>query len=173
MDLVLSSNVNMIGPDEGITLWAVGVLVTLKALSNETGGAYSLSEVIVPPGLGPPTHMHTREEETFYMINGELIWNVGSKSFHATNGCFVHLPRNVPHSFINVSKKPAKMVVTYAPGGFEQFYLKVGELVSNPSAPGEPSPTTPDLMKKAMTIAEEYGLVFVGPIANDEHSDEL
>jgi quercetin dioxygenase-like cupin family protein len=70
---------------EGISLWVLGVLVTIKALGNETGGSYSLFEDVVPPGVGPPSHVHTREDETWYMLEGELEWKVGGCEVNTAN----------------------------------------------------------------------------------------
>jgi quercetin dioxygenase-like cupin family protein len=155
----------------GLSVWCLGVLVTIKALANETGGTYSLFEDIVPPGIGPPMHIHTREEETWYMLDGELTWNVGGKSFHATKGSFIHLPRGVPHNFINLSDEPAHMVLTYAPGGFDQWFLEVGEPVSDRYAPQEAPPLTPELVNKAVTLGETYGIIFVDHHAKKDELD--
>ncbi|KAJ7524873.1 hypothetical protein O6H91_17G025500 [Diphasiastrum complanatum] len=67
----------------GINLWVLGVLVTLKALGNETGGSYAVFEDRVPPGSGPPPHIHTLEDVPWYMLEGELIWLVGGNEFRA------------------------------------------------------------------------------------------
>jgi quercetin dioxygenase-like cupin family protein len=164
----ISPNVHMVAPADGITVWVLGVLVTMKAMSNETGGTYALFEDIVPPGVGPPTHIHTREEETWYILDGELQWNVGGKSFQATNGCFIHLPRNVPHSFINLSDKNAIMVLTYAPAGFDQWFLDVGQPVADRYAPGDPPVLSEELEEQAIALAKGYGVIFPDLEAKDE-----
>ncbi|KAI5055865.1 hypothetical protein GOP47_0029386 [Adiantum capillus-veneris] len=157
---VSTSSVNMLKAGEGINVWVLGVLVTLKALGNETGGSYSLFEDIVPPGIGPPLHIHTQEEETWYMLEGELVWKVGNQEFTATKGSFIHLPRFVPHAFENKSNKPAHMVLTYAPAGFEKWFLDVGKPVINQSEP--PPESTKEDLARALQLSKEYGLIFVG-----------
>ena len=143
------------------------MLVTLKALSNETGGSYSLFEDIVPPGIGPPPHIHTKEDETWYMLDGELVWKVGDEEFNATKGSFIHLPRHVPHTFANRSNKNAHMVLTYAPGGFEKWFLDIGKQVTDPS---EPSPqVTKEDLTLALKLGNEYGLIFLG---DHDHASE-
>ncbi|CAM6103369.1 unnamed protein product [Calypogeia fissa] len=163
---------NMIGPAGGMSVWVLGILVTLKAISNETGGIYSVFEEIVPPGAGAPMHMHTREEETWYLLDGEMVWTVGRRSFHATKGCLIHCPRLVPHYFMNKSGKPAHMINTYAPGGLEKWFLQVGEPVLDRYAPGEPPPRTKVLLNKAIKLAqEEYGVLF--NLGQEAAKDEL
>jgi len=106
---------------EGITLWALGVLVTLKALGNETGGSYALFEEVPFPGQeGLPGHVHSLKDETWYMLEGEFVWTLGGQDFLGKKGSFIHLPRFVLHSCANKSNKPACMVITYASAGFEQ-----------------------------------------------------
>jgi quercetin dioxygenase-like cupin family protein len=148
------------------------VLVTLKVLANETGGTYSLFEDIVPPGIGPPMHIHTREEETWYILDGELTWNVGGQSFHATKGSFTNLPRGIPHNFINESDKPAHMVLTYAPGGFDQWFLDIGTPVSDRYNPGEAPAETAELLNKAIKLGEAYGIIFVDHHAEKDSVDD-
>ncbi|KAH7433521.1 hypothetical protein KP509_07G073300 [Ceratopteris richardii] len=157
---VSTPTVDIVRAGEGISVWALGVLVTLKALGNETGGSYSLFEDIVPPGIGPPLHIHTQEDETWYMLDGELIWKVGNQEFTATKGSFIHLPRFVPHAFENKSGKPAHMVLTYAPAGFEKWFLDIGKPVVDPEGPS-PELTKEDLVQ-AVKLGKEYGLIFVG-----------
>lgn len=157
---VSAPTVNLVKAGEGLNVWVLGMLVTLKALGNETGGSYSLFEDIVPPGSGPPAHFHTKEDETWYMLEGDLVWKVGDQEFNATKGSFVHLPRLVPHTFANKSDKPAHMVLTYAPAGFEMWFLQVGKEVKN-LAESPPKPTKEDI-ELALRLSKQYGVVFLG-----------
>src|SRR3712207_2731996 len=88
-------------PDEGRRLWVVDELMTFKATGEDTGGAYLLTDSVVPPQGGPPPHVHNREDEAFWVLEGELEVSVGESGFRAGAGSFVHLPRGVPHSFRN------------------------------------------------------------------------
>eukprot|EP01018_Ginkgo_biloba_P018155 Gb_12013 [translate_table: standard] len=154
-----TQNAKIVRAGEGINLWVFGLLVTLKALGNETGDSFSLYEVMVPPGLTIPKHIHTQEDETFYMLDGELIWIVGDEEFHATKGSFAHLPRFVPHKFENKTNKTACMVCSCAPGGFEKYFLNLGKVViDSDSAPPQ---YTKDEIQLAFKMAEEYGIIFV------------
>ncbi|KAH9556697.1 hypothetical protein CY35_07G043900 [Sphagnum magellanicum] len=146
---------------EGITLWALGLLVTLKALGNETGGSYALFEKVMFPGQGLPSHVHTLEDETWYMLEGELVWIVGGRDFLAKKGSFIHLPRFLAHSCANKSNKPARMVLTYAPAGFEQWYLEVGKPAATDQRDSPPDVTSEELLA-ALRRSKEYGIIFIG-----------
>jgi len=157
---------NLIDAGEGITLWALGVLVTLKALGNETGGSYALFEEVVFPGQeGLPGHVHTLEDETWYLLEGELVWTLGGQDFLGKKGSFIHLPRFVPHSCANKSNKPARMVITYAPAGFEQWYLDVGKPAVEDHRNSPPDVSSEEL-SGAVRRGKEYGIIFIG------HEDE-
>lgn len=139
-------------------VWAMGVRVTIRADSKMTGGGYSAFEDFVLPGQGPPLHTHTKEDETMYVIEGELEVVLGDKTYTARPGDFAHMARGVPHRFKNLTDKPARMLLTYSPGGFEQWFLDigtpVGELAEKPPA------VTPTDIEKAIKAAEGYGVVF-------------
>jgi quercetin dioxygenase-like cupin family protein len=83
-------------------------------------------EAIVPPGGGPPPHVHSREEEGLYIVEGEVTFQIGDKHMIATAGMFVSMPIGVPHSFKNESDKPAKLLIVVAPSGLEQMFFEVG-----------------------------------------------
>uniref|UniRef100_A0A0D6R5G1 Cupin type-2 domain-containing protein n=1 Tax=Araucaria cunninghamii TaxID=56994 RepID=A0A0D6R5G1_ARACU len=153
-------NVKIVQPGEGISLWFFGMLVTLKALANETGDSYTLYEVMVPPGQSLPKHIRTHEDETYYMLDGELIWIVGDQEFYATKGSFVHLPRFVPRTFKNKTNRTAYMLCSCAPGGFEKYFLSFGKMPS--TSDSLPPEYTDDEIDLAFKMAEEYGILFVG-----------
>ncbi|XP_024520340.1 uncharacterized protein LOC112342551 [Selaginella moellendorffii] len=146
----------------GLSLWVFGVLVTLKVLANETtASSYALFEDLVPPGAGPPLHIHTREDESWYVLDGELTWTIGVERFHAKRGSFAHLPRLVPHTFANELDKPARMLVTYAPGGFEQWFLDVGTAASSGSGlEMSPPLETIEERKRGVELMKAYGILF-------------
>src|SRR5512139_867599 len=75
-----------------------GIKIVYLATSEDTGGAYSLFEITTPPGQGPPPHVHTREDESFYVLDGVYNLQVGEQSFTANRGWFGIGPRNIPHA---------------------------------------------------------------------------
>lgn len=146
-------------------LWVFGILTTLKISGNETLGVFAMHEDLVPPGSpGPPIHSHTREDEYFYVTEGELTWILDGKEHIAPKGSFVHIPRGLVHGFANRSGKYARMLLMYTPAKFQEFYIKVGmrtEGASVDSFPG-PEPKEEDY-KMALHWMEVYGLEFTPP----------
>src|SRR5688500_19633671 len=86
---------------EGKAYWVVGDLYTILASGEDTGGAYALIHAVVPPGGGPPPHTHSREDEAFYVLEGELAFHADGREFAATPGAWVTLARGSLHSFRN------------------------------------------------------------------------
>ncbi len=148
-------SVTVRGPREGNEYWLAGDLYTFKATAQDTGGSYSLVEILVSPGKGPPLHTHTREDEAFYILMGEVEFTAGDRTVRATQGTFLHAPRNIPHRFTNPTTSVAKMQAWVFPAGFEQFFIEGGEPVTDPSGP----PPEPDI-DKLLGLAPKYGLTF-------------
>ncbi|KAG6547371.1 hypothetical protein Mapa_010819 [Marchantia paleacea] len=161
---VTAPHVAMVGAGDGRSFWVFGILVTIKVLGDQTGGSYACFENTISPGVGPPLHIHTQEAETWYLLDGEMIWTVGRQTFHAQRGSFMHLPPYVAHTFSNKFDKPAHMLLTYAPSGFETWFTRVGVPVKNSSAPGDSPLTTEEDLKKAQELAGDYGVIYAGPI---------
>ncbi len=108
---------------EGEAVWVVGDLITLKLTSEDTGGAFSLFEGLVPPGGGPPPHIHQREDESFYVLEGEFEILVGENTIPTGAGSCVHVPSGTLHTFKNVGISPGRLFGIATPGGMEQFFL--------------------------------------------------
>jgi len=137
----------VLGAGEGKTISVLGDSYTYKAAKEETGGAYALIEGTVV-GDGPPPHIHTTEEEAFYVLEGELNVLVGERTVTATAGAFVLVPRGTVHTFSKAGTASAKILIIISPAGFEKFF----EEIAGP----------PDL-EKIMALAPKYHLEIVGP----------
>src|SRR5687767_7832480 len=98
-------------PAQGRTVAVVGDVYRFLATGGDTDGKYALWETIVPPGGGPPPHVHSREEEGFYVLEGEITFRVGDQRLVATAGMFANMPVGTPHSFKNEGSQPAKMLI--------------------------------------------------------------
>jgi quercetin dioxygenase-like cupin family protein len=149
------------GPEQGNQVWAMGVLVTIKVKSADTGGAYSVFEDFILPGAGPVPHTHTKEDETIFVLEGKLRAWLGGIQYDVKVGDFVHMPRGVQHYFKNVSDEPTRMLLTYTPGGFEQWFLDIGKAVT-PGSKVSPKITADDI-KNAVAQAQKYGVQFAKP----------
>jgi quercetin dioxygenase-like cupin family protein len=109
-----------LGKDEGDALWFLGSLVTIKSSAESTGGRVGVTENLAPKGGGSPLHIHRREDEWFYVMEGELTFWVGGETIVAPAGSFVYGPRDIPHTFL-VTSEEARFLLVVEPAGFEGF----------------------------------------------------
>jgi len=145
--------------DEGEAYWFFGTLVTIKADSEATAGGAVITENLAPRGSGSPLHVHHREDEWFYVLEGELTFWVGGEIVVAGPGGFVYGPRDIPHTFIVSSERARFLLVTH-PGAFDGFVRTLGqpaERLEIPDRGGAP----PD-MNLLVATAAEYGLEILG-----------
>ena len=142
--------------DEGRTVAVVGDVYRFLATGEDTHGKYAQWEAIVPPGGGPPPHVHSREEEGFYLLEGEITFTIGDKRLVASAGMFANMPVGTPHSFKNESGKPARMLISVAPAGLEQMFFEVG--VPLPEGSTTALPPTKEGIDKLLAIAPRYGI---------------
>ena len=149
----------VLGADEGGAVWLLGELHLWKATGAATAGAYALMENRVGPGAEPPPHIHHREDEAWYVLEGELIYRVGDRELPASAGSFVFAPRGVPHSFTVRSPGPARLLVVVSPAGFEGFSEEMGR----PAETLSPPPPAPPDMERLAALAAKYGLELAGP----------
>lgn len=146
---------------EGRTIGVVGDVYRFLAVGEETNGKYAQFEAIVPPGGGPPPHVHSREEEGFYILEGEITFQIGTRRLVATAGMFANMPVGTPHSFKNESGKPARMLISVAPAGLEQMFFEVGQPVPV-GAQTAPPPTKEDI-ERLLAVAPRYGVEILLP----------
>ena len=148
-------------PKEGRTIAVVGDVYRFLATGEDTNGKYAMWEAIVPPGGGPPPHVHSREEEGFYILEGEITLQVGEERIVATAGMFANMPVGTPHSFKNESSRPAKMLISVAPAGLEQMFFEFG--VPLPESVTTALPPTKEEIEKLLAIAPRYGIELLLP----------
>lgn len=140
----------------GRTVAVVGDVYRFLATGEETNGRYAWWEAFVPPGGGPPPHVHSREEEGFFVIEGEITLTIGEEQVTATTGVSVNIPPGVPHSFRNTSNRPAKMLILVAPAGLERMFFEVGTPL--PDGATTASPPTKDEIDRLLAAAPKYGI---------------
>jgi len=147
--------------DEGRTIAVVGDVYRFLATSEDTNGKYAMWEALVPPGGGPPPHVHSREEESFYILEGEITFTIDGKPLVATAGMFANMPVGMPHSFKNESSKPARMLISVAPAGLEKMFFEFGV----PLAEGATTalPPTKEEIEKLLKLAPNYGIQILLP----------
>jgi quercetin dioxygenase-like cupin family protein len=144
---------------EGKMLWVADELMTFKVSGEDTSGAYALTDSVVPSEGGPPHHVHHREHEAFWVLEGELEVQVDESTFRAGPGSFVHLPKDVPHAYENVGTEPARFLTLIVPAGLEKFFEEVGKPGTDPFSP----PPFEEDLEKFLAIAPKYGAEILLP----------
>lgn len=143
-----------VGPGEGESVWLLGDLYTFKAVSETTDGAFAVWETTSPPEGGPPPHLHYREDESFYILEGEMEFMIGEDVIRAGSGSFIHVPKGTMHTFKNVGTASARFLVTVVPGGFEKFFVEAGEPATDKTRP--PVQEGPPDVEKLVATAARY-----------------
>src|SRR5262245_49604754 len=133
-------------PGGGRTVAVVGDVYRFLAVGDETDGKYALWEAIVCPGGGPPPHTHSRAEEGFYVLEGEVTFLLGDKRLVAGTGMFVNMPVGTLHAFKNETARPARMLISVAPAGLEKMFFEVGQ--SLPAGAQTAAPPTKEEIDK-------------------------
>jgi quercetin dioxygenase-like cupin family protein len=141
---------------EGPSIWVFGDRYTIKCGGNDTSGAFAMVEAIVFPGGGPPPHIHRREDEALFVLDGELEFNVDGQTFPATSGAWVTLERGSLHFFRNTGTKPAKMLIMVTPAGLEEFFKEIGRTAVDGGK--EPVVPTQEDIDKLLEGAPGYGI---------------
>jgi quercetin dioxygenase-like cupin family protein len=137
---------------EGPTVWAADDIYTVKATGAQTNGNIGFIEATVPAGGGPVPHAHTEEDETFYVLDGELEFVDGDHTFTAVAGDFIHVPKGIRHGFKNRRIHAARLLFIYTPAGLEQLMLDH----STPARAGEtPPPIDDDMMARAEQVIRQ------------------
>mgnify|MGYP001166121467 CR=1 FL=1 len=141
---------------DGRTIAVVGDVYRFLATGEDTNGRYAQWEAIVPPGGGPPPHVHSREEEGFYVLEGEITFQIGDQRVVATTGMFANMPVGTPHSFKNETQRPARMLILVAPAGLEKMFFEVGVAVTQ-GATSAPPPDKAEI-ERLLAAAPRYGI---------------
>src|SRR3954454_16105522 len=97
--------------EEGQAVWFLGTLVIMKATGEQTGGAFGLIDNLMPTGFASPYHLHRNEDESFYVVEGEMTFYVGEERVQAEAGAFVYGLRGVPHGFEVHETAPARILL--------------------------------------------------------------
>ena len=133
---------------KGRVLSVLGERATLKLTGDESDGSCATVEVSTPPQVGPPLHVHQREDEVLYVLEGMYEIRVGGRVVPAPPGTFAFLPRDIPHTYTNVGYRTGKLLVTIAPAGCERFLEEISLCAADVSLDRE----------RLCTIARKYGI---------------
>lgn len=125
-------------PGEGEALWFNNDLLILKATGAQTGGAYLLVEELARRGKVTPLHTHPAEEETFYVLDGEVLMHLDGEQRSLTAGCFVSVPAGVPHAYLVTSETARTLLlITPGSGAMEDFFRAAGEPAAERALPAD------------------------------------
>lgn len=125
----------------------------------QTGDAISMDDYFMDPGLGPPLHRHTHEDEVFYILQGEATFHVGGKVLRAPAGSTVFAPRGVAHTFANLGRDRLRMLLMVTPpGNFSRFY----GVINAPKPDGSP-PGPAEFAERIGREAPKFGIEMLGP----------
>jgi mannose-6-phosphate isomerase-like protein (cupin superfamily) len=148
-----------LGPGEGDAIWFLTNRITIKATARATGGAIGLFEAELPAGFSPPLHVHHREDESFWILEGAFTVRCGDRTFRAGPGAFVFAPRDVPHTFIVDGPSPGRLLTLVTPGGCEAFFAAMGRPAADDGFP----PPGPVDIARLKDIGSQFGIDIVGP----------
>ena len=136
---------------DGVTFTMLGASIRLIARANDTDGRFTVFEQTTPAGWGPPRHVHAKEDEIVYVLDGTYEVSLGDERRTVSAGGCAILPRGIPHGFRNVGETPARFVCVVAPGGLEEFFLEIARCAPPPSP------------AQLVGMARPYGLTLLPP----------
>ena len=140
-------------------VWWKSGRITVKTAGAETGNAFSQIETDDPRGSGPPLHLHHNEDETFYVVEGEVTVIVGGERIDLGPGDYLFAPRDIPHTTI-VTSESARVITTISPAGLEELFVELGVPVTDAEEPVEAVlPPMPEVVRRFAA----YGCEILGP----------
>ncbi len=145
--------------DEGEARWWFSCLAVIKTTAADTGGQLTIVEVTEPPGAEGPLHVHHREDEGFWLLEGDATFEVGDTTIEAHAGDYVFGPRDIPHRY-TVGAAGARMLFIFTPGGFEDLLIAMSEPAGSRTLP-PPSEEEPD-WERIAAIAKAHGCELLG-----------
>lgn len=147
-------------PQQGRALWHLGALLVFKALGEETNGQLWALEGLADRQMTVPLHAHTREDELWYVIEGEIRFYVGDETITGGPGSVVYIPRNVPHTF-QILSGTARWFGVGTPAGLDQWFFETGEPAGALTLP--PPPAGPPDVEAIVASLKAYGTDTLGP----------
>ena len=142
------------------SVWYNGALMTFLATSEDTHGQFALIEAVGRRGSDAPPHIHHREDEIFYILEGEVVVSVGDRTIKGTPGTMIFLPRDVRHSF-TIESEHARMLILVTPAGLEGWFKEFSVPAQAMTLPPANEPGYQDV-QRMLEAAPRYGLDFAG-----------
>lgn len=149
----------VVRPGEGEAVWSLGGYFHTTLGGDQTDGQLAIVEVHAWRTSEPPTHVHHREHEAWYVLEGQMTFRVGDDTLEAPAGSFAFAPKGVPHAF-TVDVEPTRVLILALPAGFERFATELGVPAESTTPPGPLEVPPPEVLGP---VAERYGIEVVGP----------
>jgi quercetin dioxygenase-like cupin family protein len=159
MALATDAKGYVVEADQGETYWFLGAHLSLTVTGEQSEGGLAIIDTVAPRGHSSPLHVHEREDEIFYVVEGELRVRVGDDEHVLRAGATAFGPRRVPHSFVVTSER-ARYLLMATPAGFEGFIRELGEPALEARIP---DPSGPPDMERLSAVAAKYGCEILGP----------
>ena len=149
------------GPDAQTAIWFLGALAQGRVSGEQTGGAFALADHLARRGNASPVHVHDRDDETFFVLDGELRVFAGEEEHPAGPGTVAVLPRRLRHAYV-VTSATARFLTLHTPAGFERFAAEVGEPARALTVPPPPV-GPPDFAALAQAAARHHITILAPP----------
>lgn len=141
-------------PGEGryFPFWS-GEEFVWKVTGADSDGVVDIGEMVVQPGIAVPEHIHHRNDEAFYVLEGQFRVAVAGQDHKPEPGAFVFVPRGARHHWVNSGSTPARILLTFTPGGMDQYFVEMDPLLRGPMD-----------LEKILPVCKKYGYELVGPV---------
>jgi quercetin dioxygenase-like cupin family protein len=143
-----------VSSDEGEARWWFGTLAVIKTTASETGGHLTIIDVTNPPGFEAPLHVHHRDDEGFWILEGEATFQVGDTTIEGSAGDYLFGPRDIPHRY-TAGDSGCRMLFIMVPGGMEDVVRATSEPAASRALPPPPD-EVPDI-DAIKEIVKEHG----------------
>ena len=143
---------------DGDRRWWMGCLATIKLTGAETGGRFSLIDCVLPGQVPVPAHIHTDQDETFYVLEGDLTFRIDGQARIAQPGDVLFIPRGTPHEFSASSATPARFLFIHSPGGLDEFVRVSSEAAPSATLPPPPPAQTREQIKGFVALMARHGM---------------
>ncbi|GAC1526120.1 MAG: hypothetical protein NVS2B16_34490 [Chloroflexota bacterium] len=134
------------------TFWS-GEEFIWKVVGSNTDGVVDIGEMVVQPGIAVPEHIHHKNDEAFYLLEGQFRLTVDGREHNLEPGAFVFVPRGVRHFWVNSGLVAARVILTFTPGGMDQFFVEMDPLLKGPLD-----------LSKIGPVCAKYGYELIGPV---------
>jgi quercetin dioxygenase-like cupin family protein len=148
--------------DEGDAHWWFGNLAVIKTTADESAGQLTIVEITAPPGLEVPLHVHHRDDEGFWILEGDVTFEVGDATIEAHASDYVFGPRDIPHRY-TVGNDGCRMLFIMVPGGLEDLIRQTSQPAASRTVPPPPDgPPDPEYLARVKALGAELGYELLG-----------